>query len=51
MLESGGGSVVNISAYGAIEPSLDFPVSSAIRAALGAYTRLYADRYAKSGFE
>ena len=49
MLESGGGSVVNISAYGAIEPSLDFPVSSAIRAALGAYTRLYADRYAKSG--
>jgi NAD(P)-dependent dehydrogenase (short-subunit alcohol dehydrogenase family) len=49
MLQSGGGAVVNISAYGAIEPSLEFPVSSAMRAALGAYTKLYADRYAKAG--
>lgn len=49
MLGNGGGAIVNISAFGAIEPSLDFPVSSTIRAALGAYTRLYAERYAKDG--
>ncbi len=49
MLRGGGGAIVNISAFGAIEPSLDFPVSSVMRAALGAYTRLYAEQYAKKG--
>lgn len=43
------GSIVNISTFGAIEPSLEFPVSSAIRAALGAYTRLFSRRHAALG--
>jgi NAD(P)-dependent dehydrogenase (short-subunit alcohol dehydrogenase family) len=43
------GSIVNVSSFGAVEPSLKFPVSSAVRAALGAYARLYGQRYAGSG--
>jgi NAD(P)-dependent dehydrogenase (short-subunit alcohol dehydrogenase family) len=42
----GGGAVVNISSFAAQEPSLSRPVSSAIRAALSSFTRMYADRYA-----
>ena len=45
----GGGVFVNVSSFGAVEPSLDFPVSSAVRAGLGAFVRLYADRYGPSG--
>ena len=44
-----GGSIVAISTFGAIEPSLSFPVSSALRAGLGAFVKLYADRYAAQG--
>lgn len=47
--EQGGGSVVNISTFSAYEPSLEFPVSSVLRAGLGAFTKLYADRYADDG--
>jgi NAD(P)-dependent dehydrogenase (short-subunit alcohol dehydrogenase family) len=43
------GSIVNVSSFGAAEPSLKFPVSSCIRSALGAYTKLYSQRYAGSG--
>ena len=43
------GAIVNISSFGAVEPSLKFPVSSAMRAALGAYAKLYGQRYAGSG--
>jgi len=43
------GSLVNISTFGAKEPSLKFPISSVMRAGLGSYTKLYADRYAASG--
>jgi NAD(P)-dependent dehydrogenase (short-subunit alcohol dehydrogenase family) len=43
------GAIVNISSFGAVEPSLRFPVSSAMRAALGAYAKLYGQRYAGSG--
>lgn len=46
MLEHGGGAFVNISTFAAYEPSPDFPVSSAIRAALGSFTKLFTDRYA-----
>jgi NAD(P)-dependent dehydrogenase (short-subunit alcohol dehydrogenase family) len=42
----GGGAIVNISSLWAVEPHLDAPVSSTLRAALSAYTKLYADRYA-----
>lgn len=40
-----GGSFINISTFAAYEPSLKFPVSSAMRAALGAYTKMYAQAY------
>ena len=46
--QSSGGSIVNISTYAAFEPDLAFPVSSSLRAALGDFTKLYADRYASS---
>jgi len=44
----GGGTMVNVSTFAAFEPDLAFPVSCALRAALGSYAKLYADRYAKS---
>lgn len=47
MREQEGGSIVNISAFGAFEPSLSFPVSSSLRTALGSFVKLYADRYAQ----
>lgn len=49
MERQGGGSIVNISTYAAFEPDLAFPVSSSLRAALGDFTKLYADRYGSSG--
>jgi NAD(P)-dependent dehydrogenase (short-subunit alcohol dehydrogenase family) len=41
----GGGVIVNISTYAAVQPSLRFPVSSVLRAALSSWTKLYADAY------
>ncbi len=49
MEREGGGSIVNVSAFGAVEPSLDYPVSSTIRAALSNFAKLFADRYASLG--
>lgn len=46
---TGGGSIVNISTFSAFEPDLAFPVSSTLRAGLGAFTKLYANRYASTG--
>jgi NAD(P)-dependent dehydrogenase (short-subunit alcohol dehydrogenase family) len=46
MLKQGAGAIVNISTFAAYEPSPVYPVSSAIRAALGSFTKLFADRYA-----
>lgn len=43
------GAIVNVSSLWAVEPSLDAPVSSTLRAALSAFTKLYADRYAADG--
>jgi NAD(P)-dependent dehydrogenase (short-subunit alcohol dehydrogenase family) len=45
----GGGAIVNVSSLWAVEPNLDAPVSSTCRAALSAFTKLYADRYAADG--
>jgi NAD(P)-dependent dehydrogenase (short-subunit alcohol dehydrogenase family) len=45
-IKQGCGAVVNISAYGAVSPEQSFPISSSLRAALSAFTRLYAQRYA-----
>lgn len=47
MIEQGGGAIVNISTFSAFEPSVSFPVSSTLRAALGSFAKLYADRYAR----
>jgi NAD(P)-dependent dehydrogenase (short-subunit alcohol dehydrogenase family) len=49
MEAQGGGSFVNISTFAAFEPSLDFPVSSSLRTALGSFVKLYSDRYAAGG--
>ncbi len=42
----GGGAIVNISSYAAIEPDAAFPTSSVFRAGLASFTKLYADAYA-----
>ena len=49
MQDGDGGAFVNISTFSAYEPSLEFPVSSVLRAGLGSFTKLYADRYASEG--
>jgi NAD(P)-dependent dehydrogenase (short-subunit alcohol dehydrogenase family) len=49
MLKQGAGAFVNVSSFAAAEPGLAFPISSAIRAALGAYVKLFSQRYAGSG--
>lgn len=49
MQKQGGGSFVNISTLGAVEPRLIYPVSSTLRGALSNYTKLFADRYAAEG--
>jgi len=43
MERQGGGVILNISSYVAEQPSLRYPVSSTLRAALSAWTKLYAD--------
>ena len=43
-----GGSIVNISTFGAKEPALDFPISSVARAALSSYAKLYAKKHGSS---
>jgi NAD(P)-dependent dehydrogenase (short-subunit alcohol dehydrogenase family) len=42
----GGGSIINISTFAAFEPDPAFPTSSALRAGLAAFTKLFADEYA-----
>jgi NAD(P)-dependent dehydrogenase (short-subunit alcohol dehydrogenase family) len=49
MQSQGGGSIVNISTFAAFEPDAAFPVSCSLRAALGSFTKLYADAYARDG--
>ncbi|WP_420473230.1 SDR family oxidoreductase [Noviherbaspirillum sp. ST9] len=43
----GGGAIVNISTFAAYEPSARFPISATLRAALGSFTKIYADEVAK----
>ena len=45
---SGGGSIINISTFGAKEPSLNFPISSVARTALSSFTKLYSTKYASA---
>lgn len=46
MIKQGGGAFVNISTFSAFEPKSAFPVSSSLRAGMGSFTKLFADRYA-----
>jgi NAD(P)-dependent dehydrogenase (short-subunit alcohol dehydrogenase family) len=45
MEAQGGGSIVNVTTYAAMEPSLWFPASCVYRAGVSAFAKLYADRY------
>ena len=45
MQARGGGSIVNVTTYAALEPSLWFPASCVYRAGVSAFAKLYADRY------
>ena len=48
MQKQGGGAIVNISTFAAYEPSARFPISATLRAALGSFTKIYADEMARS---
>jgi NAD(P)-dependent dehydrogenase (short-subunit alcohol dehydrogenase family) len=47
MQAQGGGAIVNISTFAAFEPSARFPISATLRAALGSFTKIYADEVAQ----
>ncbi len=47
MQKQGGGSIINISTAWTFEPSAMFPTSAVFRAGLAAFTKLFADSYAK----
>ena len=47
MVKQGGGSIINISTFAAFEPDPVFPTSGVFRAGLAAFTKLFADQYAK----
>lgn len=49
LIAGGGGSIVNISSFSAVEADPDFPTSGVFRAGLATYAKLFADRYAKDG--
>jgi NAD(P)-dependent dehydrogenase (short-subunit alcohol dehydrogenase family) len=49
MRAAGGGSIVNVSTFAALDPVGDFPVSATLRAGLAAFTRLYAETYGRDG--
>ncbi len=46
MEKQGGGTIVNISTFAAFEPDPLFPTSGVFRAALAAFTKLFADKHA-----
>lgn len=49
MQAQGKGAIVNILTYATLEPEADFPVSGPVRAALAAFTKVYADQLAAQG--
>ena len=46
LIRQGGGSIVNVSTFAAVEPDPAFPTSAVARAGLSAFTKLFAERYA-----
>jgi len=49
MQAQGGGAIVNVSSYAALEPEAAFPTSGVFRAALAAFTKLFTDAHAADG--
>jgi NAD(P)-dependent dehydrogenase (short-subunit alcohol dehydrogenase family) len=49
MVAQGAGAIVNISTAWATQPTPMFPTSTAFRASLGAFTKIYSDDYAAKG--
>lgn len=49
MLQRGGGSIVNLSSFAAVEPRAAFALSSILRPGLSAFTKVFADAYASRG--
>ncbi len=49
MQRQGGGAIISISSFAAVEPDPVFPTSAVFRAGLAAFTKLYADQYAPDG--
>ncbi|MEP7328171.1 MAG: SDR family oxidoreductase [Betaproteobacteria bacterium] len=49
MRAQGGGAFVNISTFAAYEPDARFPISCALRAALGSFCKLFSDQEATHG--
>lgn len=47
MQAQGGGSIVTITTFSALEPSLLFPTSSVYRVAVSSFTKLFSDRYGR----
>ncbi|MDH6592394.1 NAD(P)-dependent dehydrogenase (short-subunit alcohol dehydrogenase family) [Variovorax sp. TBS-050B] len=47
MVAQGGGAIINISTFAAFEPDPVFPTSGVFRAGLAAFTKLFADQYAR----
>jgi NAD(P)-dependent dehydrogenase (short-subunit alcohol dehydrogenase family) len=43
------GAIVNVSSYAALQPEAAFPTSAVFRAALAAFSKLYADEHAGAG--
>lgn len=46
MKRGGGGSIVNVSSFAAIEPDPDFPTSAVFRAGLSAFTKMFSNEFA-----
>lgn len=49
MLRQGSGAFVNLLTYATFEPESDFPISGPVRAAVAAFSKVYADQYAAQG--
>ncbi|MFN4274731.1 MAG: SDR family oxidoreductase [Ferrovibrio sp.] len=49
MLKQGKGAFVNLLTYATFEPEADFPISGPVRAAVAAFSKVYADQYAAQG--
>lgn len=47
MKRQGGGSIVNVSSFAAVEPDPDFPTSAVFRAGLSAFTKMFSTEFAR----